>query len=59
LARETQKSPAVAPTDAPATSSPATPEDAVLARVVTAWPNLPPAIRRGILAMVEAAVTGK
>jgi hypothetical protein len=59
LARETQKCPAKAPTDTPVTSPPAGLDDADLARVVTAWPNLPPAIRRGILAMVEAAVTGK
>jgi hypothetical protein len=59
LARETQKCPAVAPPDTPVTSPPAGLDDTDLARIVAAWPTLPLAIRRGILAMVEAAVTGK
>ena len=29
--------------------------DADLARVVAAWPTLPPAVRAGVLAMVEAS----
>ena len=37
-------------------SSPTDPE---LAAVVTAWPDLPPAIRAGIMAMVAAAGGGK
>jgi hypothetical protein len=51
LARESQKCPALAPL----TSPPADPIDADLARLVSAWPNLPAAIRRGILAMIDAA----
>jgi hypothetical protein len=31
------------------------PDDAELGRVVMAWPDLPPAIRRAVLAMVDAA----
>jgi len=31
------------------------PEDADLARVVAAWPDLPEAIRRAVLALLDAA----
>ncbi|GIK17963.1 MAG: hypothetical protein BroJett004_01270 [Planctomycetota bacterium] len=33
----------------------ATPTDPELAAVVAAWPDLPPAIRAGVLALVKAA----
>jgi hypothetical protein len=36
-------------------TSPPTPTDPKLAGIVAAWPNLPPAVRAGIVAMVEAA----
>jgi hypothetical protein len=36
---------------------PATPTDPELAAVVAAWPDLPPAIRAGIVAMVKAAAS--
>jgi hypothetical protein len=32
--------------------------DPALARIVKAWPTLPEAVRRGIVAMVEAARSG-
>jgi hypothetical protein len=35
--------------------SPATPTDPDLAAVIAAWPNVPPAIRAGILAMVKSS----
>jgi len=34
---------------------PAKPTDPALAAIVAAWPNLPPAIRSGIVAMVTAS----
>jgi hypothetical protein len=34
---------------------PATPTESDLAAVVAAWPDLPPAVRAGIVAMVRAA----
>ncbi|QYK49403.1 MAG: hypothetical protein KF838_06010 [Phycisphaeraceae bacterium] len=37
------------------TLAPSTPTDPDLARVVGAWADLPPALRAGILAMIEAA----
>jgi hypothetical protein len=45
------------PTTPPATPAPtpAAPADPELAAVVAAWPNLPPAIRVGVLALVKAA----
>src|SRR5262249_36569839 len=39
----------------PSTSPPADPLDPDLARVLTAWPTLPEAIRRAILALVGTA----
>ena len=33
-------------------------DDHDLCRIIDAWPDLPPAIRRAILAMVEAVATG-
>jgi hypothetical protein len=38
-----------------AESTRATPTDPALAAIVSAWPDLPPAIRAGIAAMVNAA----
>ncbi len=42
--------------DAP--EAPSRPDDSDLRRVIDAWPDLPPVIRAGILAMVEAVATG-
>lgn len=44
------------PAKAPAT--PPTAADLALARVVAAWADLPPAVRAGILAMVDASRPG-
>ncbi len=38
-----------------APTPPAKPTDPELAAVVAAWPDLPPAIRAGVLALVKAA----
>src|SRR5262245_25833574 len=46
------------PTDAEKSSLVA-PVDPDLARLVVAWPTLPEAIRRGILAIVESAVPSR
>ncbi len=44
------------PTPTPATPAPpAKPTDPALAAIVAAWPNLPPAIRSGVVAMVTAS----
>lgn len=42
------------PRTAPATHPP-TPADPDLAAVIAAWPDLPPAVRAGVVAMVRAA----
>lgn len=44
-------------TGAPSSGSPgpAAPADPDLAAVVAAWPDLPPALRAGVLALVRAA----
>lgn len=39
----------------PGMDTPPTPTDPALASVVAAWPHLPPALRAGIVAMVQAA----
>ena len=36
----------------------AAPLPADLARVVAAWPSLPPAVRAGVLAMIDATAGG-
>ena len=52
-------SPTPTPTSTPATPAhPAKPTDPELAAIVAAWPNLPPAIRAGIAAMVTASKLG-
>jgi len=52
-------SPTPPPTSTPATPAhPAKPTDPELAAIVAAWPNLPPAIRAGIAAMVTASKLG-
>ena len=38
----------------PESATPATPADPDLSTVLAAWPNLPPAIRAGILALIQA-----
>jgi hypothetical protein len=43
------------PREGQATSLPADPVYPDLVRIVTAWPNLPPANRRAIQALVESA----
>ena len=43
------------PSNSPSSSTATDPPDADLRRVVEAWPELPPAIRAGILAMVQAS----
>lgn len=43
------------PGDSDPNPTPATPTDPELAAVVAAWPDLPPAIRAGVLALVKAA----
>jgi hypothetical protein len=43
----------------PDTSAPSGPSASDIARVVEAWPMLPEAVRRGIVAMVEAARSGE
>ena len=40
-------------------ANPAPPADPELAAVVAAWPDLPPAIRAGVVALVKAAGAGK
>jgi hypothetical protein len=43
----------------PDTSAPSGPSASDISRVVEAWPSLPEAVRRGIVAMVEAARSGE
>jgi len=47
------------PSDSPSKSGAESPADPELARLVAAWPDLPPAIRAGILAMVKASGQGE
>ena len=42
-----------------APDAPGRPIDAHLRRIIDAWPDLPPAIQRAILAMVEASASGE
>jgi hypothetical protein len=50
------KSGNIGPDSGPSTpATPAKPTDPELAAVVAAWPDLPPAIRAGVLALVKAA----
>jgi hypothetical protein len=57
--RETQNAevPVVVPSPSEAVSGPDFPPD--LARVVAAWPDLPQAIKAGVLALVNAAAGGE
>lgn len=48
-----------APAHLPPTPVPAKPTDPELAAVVAAWPGLPPAIRAGVIALVNAGNTTK
>ncbi|MBX3359908.1 MAG: hypothetical protein KF912_08010 [Phycisphaeraceae bacterium] len=48
-----------APAHLPPTPVPAKPTDPELAAVVAAWPDLPPAIRAGVLALVNAGTPTK
>jgi hypothetical protein len=47
------------PADPPPPTMPLIPADPDLAAVVRAWPDLPPAIRAGMVAIVRAADAGK